>query len=121
MAPVKDPIYLDTLPSGSLLARVAREWNSGQVLESAIERLGVWHNADPQRVREIWSRLEAQYGDAPIGWSPAMRARSERVSRKNPAYSDWKGWTGPGQQLREILAAERSLDSTTPIPATPAP
>lgn len=100
-------IYLDTLQPGSLTARVAREWNSGQELEDTVQRLTQWYGADPQQIREIWAQLRQQYGDASIGWSPASRTRREAELRKDPAYCLWKGWSGPGQQLRELLAAER--------------
>lgn len=100
-------IYLDTLKPGSLTARVAREWNSGQELDEAIQRLTQRYGAAPQEIRAIWAQLRQQCGDASIGWSPASRTRREAEPGKDPAYCLWKGWSGPGQQLRELLAADR--------------
>lgn len=101
-------IYLDTVEMGSLTGRVVREWNSGQELDDAIQRLTTRYNADPAAIRTVWAQLERQYGVASVTWSPAAKARQAARARQYPEYCNWKGWSGPGRQLREIVAAQRS-------------
>ncbi len=102
------PLYLDNVRYGTLEYYLTREWNSGQSLRRAIKRLHSWYEFKPEAIAAGWEQLKAQYGERPVTFSPARRAQAEAERRKDPAYCEWKGWSGPGAQLRDIIARENA-------------
>lgn len=109
------PTYLLDVPHNTPLYEIMRSWNGGwekdRVRAELKRRYGEGHD---QLLEQTWSGLEAELGDACI---PVTRGKTpEDYLRKLEAetcpmrrgqlkaYLDWKGITGPGAQLRSILA-----------------
>lgn len=94
------------MPSYSQAA--LRLWNAGAE-ESAFIAAGL---------QQEYSDLEKRYGCASIPAGDLYRSRwgrtQEEIDKENAGYvggmtyGDWKGETGPGKMLRDIVARERA-------------
>lgn len=91
-------IYLQDYKETSNTGRIIREWNSGSTLSEAVVRLESWHDILRSEIIPFWRKLYKQ-GCGCVGFRPS------REKNTDPEYLAWKGITGPGKQLRDILAA----------------
>ena len=90
--------YLSDHKHNSHYGRVMREWNAGSSLREARFRLWVWYRLSVSVTEKIWDELEAEFGGRSI---PILPPRKE--VNTDPAYLEWKGITGPGKQLRDMI------------------
>jgi len=111
------PTYLINAGSKQPLSRIYGCWNSGMEEDEArahiIKRFGAEYEPE---FNHVWTNLEAEFGGGCIPVSPRrtdaqlLRDMEEETSpmhkQHKRAYLDWKGVTGKGARLREILANE---------------
>lgn len=90
-------IYLQDFKSTSNGGRIIREWNSGSTLSEAVQRLESWHNIPRSQIIPFWRKLYKQ-GCGCVKFRPSPERNTD------PAYLAWKGITGPGKLLKDILA-----------------
>ena len=116
------PTYLTDAPNNTPRGRIYGCWNSGLEKDEArahiIKRFGVGQDAELDR---IWADLEAEFGGGCIPPSPGKtEAQLLREMEEEPegmfkdqkrAYLDWKGVTGKGARLRNILAEQKAVNA----------
>ena len=95
---------------------IDRWWNAGLTLSETHKRMnerGFEH--DVQELIRGWRARKKEFGCAcvvrhkprPISDAEASQLVGPRMYGDG-TYGDWKGITGPGKQLRDLLAAERA-------------
>lgn len=92
-------IYLNDYKETSHAGRIIREWNSGSTLSEAVHYLESRHGISRSQVIPFWRKLYKQ-------GCGCVKFRPRAETNTDPAYLAWKGITGPGKLLKDILAAQ---------------
>ena len=93
-------LYLNEHKDTSVVGRTIREWNSGSTLSQAVQRMESWYAMPRAEIIKVWRELWRQYGCKSVPFRPRAETNTD------PAYLAWKGITGPGKQLRDILVSQ---------------
>lgn len=105
-------IHWQTYPPGSPELGVCRSWHAGRRLTDTVRTSPL----KPAQVVRIYRQL---YRQGEIKDSPERQRRAAHFAAQakqkhidnDTDYARWKGWTGPGKQLRDIVKeANRGKD-----------
>jgi len=105
---MKMPIYINDFSHTSVNYTVCQSWNDGLDKQVMLDRVKNWHDDDAViSAGSLWDEIATHYGESSISTDSNPRKASN--SNQSPSYLEWKGETGPGKQLKEIAAKERSF------------
>ncbi len=97
---------------------IRRAWNSGMTLSKAAKYMRNFGFANVDLWISEWRIMKKKFRHASLSWEylygypekpsrlhvPSERELASIVGPGGMTYGDWKGITGPGKQLRDILA-----------------